>query len=82
MKESVQRAFSFLLARKADLGIARDLDTSDLHVEVSEFEHGTYALRGKSGLVRLERKLVLSHEALDLPRNSQSRVVFDTIEGR
>lgn len=34
MKESVQRAFSFLQARKTDLGIARDLDVSDLHVEV------------------------------------------------
>ena len=34
MKESVQRAFSFLLAKKTDLGIARDLDVSDLHVEV------------------------------------------------
>ena len=33
-KESVQRAFGFLLAKKADLGIGRDLDTSDLHVEL------------------------------------------------
>jgi ATP-dependent Lon protease len=32
-KESVQRAFSYLQAKKSDLGIARDLDTSDLHVE-------------------------------------------------
>jgi ATP-dependent Lon protease len=34
MKESVQRAFSYVQAKKSDLGIARDLDTSDLHVEV------------------------------------------------
>ena len=34
MKESVQRAFSYLQAKKSELGIARDLDTSDLHVEV------------------------------------------------
>ncbi|WP_437978277.1 protease Lon-related BREX system protein BrxL [Sorangium sp. So ce295] len=34
MKESVQRAFSFLQAKKSELGIARDLDTSDIHVEV------------------------------------------------
>ncbi len=34
MKESVQRAFSYLQAKKADLGIARDLDVSDIHVEV------------------------------------------------
>ena len=34
MKESVQRAFSFLQTKKAELGIARNLDFSDLHVEV------------------------------------------------
>ena len=34
MKESVQRAFSYLLAKKSELGIGRDLDTSDFHVEV------------------------------------------------
>ncbi|MFE9658142.1 protease Lon-related BREX system protein BrxL [Micromonospora sp. NPDC006431] len=33
-KESVQRAFSFLQARNADVSVARDLATSDLHVEV------------------------------------------------
>jgi ATP-dependent Lon protease len=34
MKESAQRAFSYLLGRKTELGIAKDLDTSDLRVEV------------------------------------------------
>lgn len=34
MKESVQRAFSYVQSKKSDLGIAHDLDTSDLHVEV------------------------------------------------
>src|SRR5437660_6385892 len=34
IKESVQRAFSFLQAKKSDLAVARDLDISDLHVEV------------------------------------------------
>src|SRR5580704_174466 len=34
MKESVQRAFGYLQTKKSDLGISRDLDTSDLHVEV------------------------------------------------
>ena len=34
MKESVQRAFSYVLAKKAELGIAPDLETSDMHVEV------------------------------------------------
>jgi ATP-dependent Lon protease len=34
MKESISRSFSYLQSRKAELGIARDFDTSDLHVEV------------------------------------------------
>jgi ATP-dependent Lon protease len=34
MKESVQRAFSYLQTKKTDLGVARDLDVSDIHVEV------------------------------------------------
>jgi ATP-dependent Lon protease len=34
MKESVQRAFSYVQAKKAELGIAHDLETSDMHVEV------------------------------------------------
>jgi ATP-dependent Lon protease len=34
MKESIQRAFAFMQANKSDLGIGRDLDTSDFHVEV------------------------------------------------
>src|SRR3989442_15775892 len=34
MKESVQRAFSYLQAKKVELGVGRDLDMSDLHVEV------------------------------------------------
>jgi ATP-dependent Lon protease len=34
MKESVQRAFSYVQAKKTELGIARDMEISDLHVEV------------------------------------------------
>jgi ATP-dependent Lon protease len=34
LKESVHRGFSYLLTHKSDLGISKDLDTSDLHVEV------------------------------------------------
>lgn len=33
-KESVQRAFSHLLANKGGFGVAREVDTSDFHVEV------------------------------------------------
>jgi len=34
MKESIQRAFSYVQAKKTELGVARELDTSDVHVEV------------------------------------------------
>ena len=34
IKESVQRAFGYLQTRKTELGVARDVDNSDLHVEV------------------------------------------------
>jgi ATP-dependent Lon protease len=34
MKESVNRAFSFLSASKSAFGVPRELDTSDFHVEV------------------------------------------------
>jgi ATP-dependent Lon protease len=34
MKESIQRAFSYVQAKKTDLGIARDVDSADVHVEV------------------------------------------------
>ncbi|MGV8073351.1 MAG: protease Lon-related BREX system protein BrxL [Syntrophobacteraceae bacterium] len=33
MKESIQRSFSYLLANKSALSVARELDTSDFHVE-------------------------------------------------
>ena len=33
-KESINRAFSYMLAKKSEMGIARELDVSDLHVEV------------------------------------------------
>jgi ATP-dependent Lon protease len=33
-RESISRAFSYILAKKTDLGIARELDVFDLHVEV------------------------------------------------
>jgi ATP-dependent Lon protease len=34
MKESVLRAFAYMQSHKSELGIGRELDTSDLHVEV------------------------------------------------
>ena len=33
MKESINRAFSYLLSNKTALGVAREVDTSDFHVE-------------------------------------------------
>ena len=32
-KESIQRAFGYLHAKKVEMGVARELDTSDFHVE-------------------------------------------------
>jgi len=34
MKESIARAFSYIQSKKTELAIVRDLDTSDIHVEV------------------------------------------------
>ncbi len=34
MKESINRAFSYLLGNKGSFGVAREVDTSDFHVEV------------------------------------------------
>lgn len=34
IKESIQRAFSYIQSKKSELGIARDLDTTDMHIEV------------------------------------------------
>ena len=34
MKESVSRAFSYLLSQKSSLGVGREVDTADFHVEV------------------------------------------------
>jgi ATP-dependent Lon protease len=34
MKESIQRAFSYLLSSKTAFGVAREVDTSDFHIEV------------------------------------------------
>jgi ATP-dependent Lon protease len=33
MKESIQRAFGYMQGKKSELGVARELDTSDMHVE-------------------------------------------------
>src|SRR3954447_1729843 len=34
IKESINRAFSYLMTKKGELGIAREVDTADFHVEV------------------------------------------------
>jgi ATP-dependent Lon protease len=39
MKESIQRAFSYLTARKVEFGLGRELDTADLHVEVLDLRN-------------------------------------------
>lgn len=47
-KESINRAFSYMLARKSDLSIARELDVSDLHVEVIDLMNNR--VEGEIGL--------------------------------
>jgi ATP-dependent Lon protease len=37
VKESIQRAFAYLQAQKLKMGIAQQLDTTDLHVEAIDF---------------------------------------------
>lgn len=62
MKESVQRAFSFLLSNKNAFGVGREVDTSDFHVEAIDllgnkveselgvaFFIATYSILRKSG---------------------------------
>jgi ATP-dependent Lon protease len=50
-KESVSRAFGYMLARKNELGIGRELDTSDLHVEVIDLLNNR--VEGEIGLAFL-----------------------------
>lgn len=38
-KESINRAFSYMLTSKGELAIAREMDESDLHVEVIDLMH-------------------------------------------
>jgi ATP-dependent Lon protease len=47
-KESINRAFSYMLAKKGDLLIARELDVSDLHVEVIDLMNNR--VEGEIGL--------------------------------
>jgi ATP-dependent Lon protease len=47
-KESINRAFSYMLARKAELTIGRELDSSDLHVEVIDLLYNR--VEGEIGL--------------------------------
>jgi ATP-dependent Lon protease len=47
-KESINRAFSYMLAKKAELSIAHELDVSDLHVEVIDLMNSR--VEGEIGL--------------------------------
>ena len=47
-KESISRAFSYMLAKKAELSIAHELDVSDLHVEVIDLMNSR--VEGEIGL--------------------------------
>jgi ATP-dependent Lon protease len=47
-KESISRAFSYMLSKKGDLSIAKEMDASDLHVEVIDLLNNRVA--GEIGL--------------------------------
>ena len=47
-KESISRAFSYMLAKKGELSIAHELDVSDLHVEVIDLMNNH--IEGEIGL--------------------------------
>jgi ATP-dependent Lon protease len=47
-KESINRAFSYMLAKKGELSIAHELDVSDLHVEVIDLMNNH--IEGEIGL--------------------------------
>lgn len=47
-KESINRAFSYMLSKKGDLSIAKEMDASDLHVEVIDLLNNRVA--GEIGL--------------------------------
>ena len=71
MKESIQRAFSYLQAKKAELGIARDLDTSDFHVEVIDLLGQPRRGRGRRRLLR--GRLLGPAEGARQPRLARAR---------
>ncbi len=50
-KESVSRAFGYMLARKNELGIGKEIDVSDLHVEVIDLLNNR--VEGEIGLAFL-----------------------------
>ena len=56
-KESIQRAYGYLNAKKGELGFAREMDNSDFHVEVLDLLNNIHALPGTTNH---ERKVNIS----------------------
>ena len=56
MKESVQRAFSYLLATKSAHGVAREVDTANFHVEVIDLLGNR--VQAEIGVALLRRSLL------------------------
>jgi ATP-dependent Lon protease len=69
-KESINRAFSYMLAKKSELGIGRELDVSDLHVEVIDLMNNR--VEGEIGLGFLVAGLSALKKAL--PRNPSTSI--------
>ena len=68
MKESIQRAFSYLTARKVEFGLGREVDTTDLHVEVMDLLNNK--VEAEVGRRLLRRRLLRPAQA---PRRARPR---------
>jgi hypothetical protein len=78
-RESVNRAFGYLSSRKSDLGLSREIDTNDLHVEAIDLLNNR--VEGEIGIASLRagdivgthtvlfagtgERLTVGHEATD-----------------
>ena len=59
MRESINRAFAYLMGQKVKMGIGQQVDTTDFHVEAIDLLEQPRPMRGGD---RLGRRHLLGHE--------------------
>jgi ATP-dependent Lon protease len=64
MKESCQRAFAYLLSQKVKMGIARELDTHDFHVEAIDLLSNRVPCEAGIALIVAIHSALKKHSAL------------------